>query len=143
MFSGTYFNTLDTKGRIIIPSKFRDELAGRFMLTKGLDGCLFIFTMDEWNTFRNRIKDIPISDSGGRAFIRFFFASAVECSLDKQGRIKIPQPLLDYADIVRDVVTLGVDSRVELWSREVWDAYSSTDDFSSESIAENMKKLGV
>lgn len=143
MFSGTYNHTIDSKGRIIIPSKFRSDLDGAFMLTKGLDGCLFIITMDEWDSFTERIREISVSSDQGRAFMRYFFANAVDCELDRQGRLNIPQDLLDHAKISKDVVTIGVDTRVEVWSKEVWDEYCSTPVFSSENIAENMRIVGA
>ncbi|MBR2778957.1 MAG: division/cell wall cluster transcriptional repressor MraZ [Firmicutes bacterium] len=143
MFNGRYNHTIDSKGRIIIPSKFRSGLEGVFMLTKGLDGCLFIITMDEWDSFREKIREISISSDQGRAFTRYFFSNAVDCELDKQGRLNIPQDLLDHAKISKDVVTIGVDTRVEVWSKEVWEAYCSTPMFSSENIAENMRMVGA
>lgn len=143
MFSGTYFHTLDPKGRIIIPAKFRDDLGESFMLTRGLDGCLFVFTMSAWNAFVEKLNVIPMSEDAGRAFTRYFFASAVEGKLDKQGRLNIPQQLLSHAHIDKDVVTIGVNTRIEIWSKEVWDEYTSTPAFSEDNIAENMKKLGI
>lgn len=143
MFSGTYYNTLDPKGRIIIPVKFREELGESFMVTRGLDGCLFVFTMTAWKAFVDKIDDIPMSEDAGRAFTRYFFAGAEECKLDRQGRLNIPQKLIDFAHIGRDVVTIGVNKRVELWSREVWEDYTSAPEFDEANIAENMKKLGI
>lgn len=143
MFSGTYYHTLDPKGRIIIPAKFREDLGESFMLTRGLDGCLFVFTMAAWNDFVAKLDVIPMSEDGGRAFTRYFFANAAESRLDKQGRLNIPQTLLDHAHIGKDVVSIGVNTRIEIWAKEVWDDYISTPAFSEENIAENMKKLGI
>ena len=143
MFSGTYQNSIDTKGRVIMPAKFRDELGHDFVLTKGLDNCLFIFPAAEWEKFRDKLKAVPLTSKEGRAFTRYFFASAVECEMDKQGRLNIPPVLREHAKIDRDLVTIGVDSRVEIWSKEEWDAYNELPELDSEAIAMNMEGLGI
>ena len=143
MFSGTYYHNLDSKGRIIIPSKFREELSEGFVLTKGLDHCLFLFPMSEWINFRNKLKAVPLTSKEGRAFTRYFFANAVECEMDKQGRLNIPQELRKHAHIDKAVVSIGVDSRVEIWSKADWESYNESPELDSELIAEKMEGLGI
>ena len=106
MFSGTYYHNIDSKGRIIIPSKFREELNEGFVLTKGLDNCLFLFPMSEWVNFRDKLKAVPLTSKEGRAFTRYFFANAVECEMDKQGRLNISSDLRRHAHIDKEVVSM-------------------------------------
>ncbi len=143
MFSGTYHHSLDNKGRIIIPSRFREELEEGFILTRGLDGCLFIFTSAEWDSFRELLGSDSISTADRRAFHRYFFSNAVECVLDKQGRLNLPQTLIGHAGIDKDVVTIGVDTRIEVWSAERWSAYTQGPQFDEGIIAEKLQMLGV
>lgn len=124
MFIGQFQHSLDQKGRLIIPSKFREDLGQSFVLTKGLDGCLFVYPRDEWAVLEQKLKTLPFTQKDARAFIRFFFAGAVEAEMDKQGRILIPPQLREHAGIERDVVIIGVSNRVEIWSQEQWEAYS-------------------
>ena len=143
MFSGTYHHNIDSKGRIIIPSKFREELGTGFVLTKGLDHCLFLFPMSEWINFRDKLKSVPLSSREGRAFTRYFFANAVECEMDKQGRLNIPSVLRAHAHVDKEVVSIGVDSRIEIWSREEGEKYNQSPELDSELIAEKMEGLGI
>ena len=143
MFSGTYQNSLDSKGRVVIPAKFRDELGEGFVITKGLDSCLFVFPASEWLISRDKLKKVPLTSREGRAFTRYFFASATECDMDKQGRLTIPPSLREHAKIDKELITIGVDSRVEIWSREEWEAYNDIPELDSESIAKNMEGLGI
>jgi MraZ protein len=143
MFSGTYQNSIDSKGRVIVPAKFRDELGSGFVVTKGLDHCLFIFPASEWLIFRDKLKNVPLTSKEGRAFTRYFFSSAVERDMDNQGRFNIPPMLRDHAKIEKDLVTIGVDSRIEIWSKAEWDAYIESPELDSDSIAENMEGLGI
>ena len=143
MFSGTYHHNIDSKGRIIIPSKFREELGTGFVLTKGLDHCLFLFPMSEWINFRDKLKSVPLSSREGRAFTRYFFANAVVCEMDKQGRLNIPSVLRAHAHVDKEVVSIGVDSRIEIWSREEWEKYNQSPELDSELIAEKMEGLGI
>ena len=121
MFMGTYYNSIDAKNRLIVPSRHRDQLAGKCVLTKGLDTCLYIYSMGDWEKQMDKIAELPESDPKVRAFIRHFCANAVECEFDKQGRIVIPQVLKDYAKIEKDLVTMGAMKKVEIWSKEVWE----------------------
>ncbi len=122
MFMGTTYNSIDEKNRMIVPSKMRLELGGRCVLTKGLDKCLYIYTMDSWEKQLEKIATLPESDPGVRAFIRHFCANAAECEFDKQGRIVIPAELKAYAEIERELVTMGAMSKIEVWARQTWEA---------------------
>ena len=143
MFIGEYQHTVDNKGRIIMPSKLRDDLGQNFIVTKGLDNCLFVYPMEEWKRLENKLRTLPLTNKNARAFIRFFCAGATECSLDKQGRILIPNNLREYAKIIKDVVIIGVAERIEIWAKEEWTNYNSDDNLSYEDIAEKMAELGI
>lgn len=138
MFMGEYHHTIDTKGRMIIPAKFREGLGETFVLTRGLDQCLFGYPMNEWKILEEKLKSLPLTKKDARAFTRFFFSGAVECELDKQGRINIPSPLLKYATLEKECIVIGVSNRIELWSKEVWEKYVEEQEDSFEEIAEKM-----
>lgn len=140
MFMGEYNHTIDPKGRIIIPAKFRDILGEQFVITKGLDGCLFVYDEQEWKAFEEKLKTLPITNKEARAFVRFFLAGAADVESDKQGRILIPGVLRDHAKLIKDVVLVGIGSRVEIWSKECWDNTAQFDDV--DEIAEHMQNLG-
>ena len=141
MFMGEYNHTVDPKGRVIVPSKFRETLGDEFVVTKGLDGCLFVYDMKEWNVFEEKLKSLPITNKDARQFVRFFLAGAASVEVDKQGRILIPGVLREFAELTKDVVLIGVASRVEIWSKERWNGTASYDDM--EEIAEHMADLGL
>lgn len=142
MFIGEYQHALDSKNRIIIPSKFREGLGNSFVLTKGLDGCLYAYPMDEWKKLENKLKELPITSKDARAFVRFFLSGAAEIEVDKQGRALIPQNLIEYACINKEIVSIGVSTRLEIWSKEKWIDYNEQNiDF--EEIAERMSELGI
>ncbi|QEK11944.1 division/cell wall cluster transcriptional repressor MraZ [Crassaminicella thermophila] len=143
MFIGEYFHTIDTKGRVIIPSKFREELGEKFIITKGLDNCLFVYPQEEWKNLENKLKQLPLTSRDARAFVRFFFSGATECELDKQGRITIPPNLRNHAKVDKEIVTIGVSTRVEIWSKQQWELYNETADLSYDDIAEKMVELGI
>ncbi len=143
MFIGEYRHSLDVKGRIIVPAKFRDGLGDKFVLTKGLDGCLFAYSKEEWANFEEKIKSLPLTNKDARAFVRFFFAGAVECEIDKQGRTLIPPMLREYAGLSKDIVIIGVSNRVEIWSQDKWDSYSEAEDLEADELAEKMAMLGI
>ena len=119
MFTGTYQNSIDSKNRMIIPSRYRDQLGGHCMLTRGFDRCLYIYSMDDYEVLVNKIRKLPQSDRDVRKFIREFFSNTEECHLDSQGRILIPQHLRDYAGISKNLVTKGAMDKIEIWSTEV------------------------
>lgn len=141
MFMGEYNHSIDTKGRLIIPSKFREELGDEFVVTKGLDGCLFVFPNSEWQAFEEKLKKLPLTNKSARQFVRFFVAGATPCELDKQGRILLPQTLREFAGLEKDVVLTGMLNRVEIWSKAQWLANNSYDDM--DDIAEQMTDLGL
>ncbi|MEG1362955.1 MAG: division/cell wall cluster transcriptional repressor MraZ [Clostridia bacterium] len=143
MLLGEYSHNLDTKGRISIPAKFREDLGMSFIITKGLDNCLFIYSKEEWNKFETKLKELPTSNIAARNFIRFFFSGASECEIDKQGRINIPQNLRQHANLTKDVYVIGVSTRVELWDKNVWDNYTSSDNMNMDEIAIQMSNLGI
>lgn len=122
MFTGTYHNSIDSKNRLIIPAKYRDQLCGHCMLTRGFDKCLYIYSMEDWNILVDKIKKLKQSDRDVRKFIREFFSNAEECNLDAQGRIIIPQHLRTYASITKELVTKGAMDKIEVWSAEVLEA---------------------
>ena len=128
MFMGEYSHTIDTKGRLIIPSKFREELGETFVVTKGLDGCLFVFSDEEWKAFEIKLKSLPLTNKNARQFARFFVAGATPCELDKQGRILLPATLREFAGLEKDVVLTGMLNRIEIWSKEKWNENNSLDD---------------
>ncbi|AEV69003.1 division/cell wall cluster transcriptional repressor MraZ [Acetivibrio clariflavus] len=143
MFYGEYQHSIDVKGRVIMPSKFRDGLGEKFIVTKGLDNCLFVYSLEEWSNLEAKLKSLPFTDKDVRAFVRFFFAGATECETDKQGRILIPQNLREYAGLEKDVYIIGVSTRVEIWDKAKWENYSSDENMSPDNIAEKMAMLGI
>ena len=138
MFMGEYLHAVDVKGRIIMPAKFREELGECFVITRGLDNCLFVYPLSEWTLLEQKLKALPFTRSDARAFMRFFFSGATECGLDKQGRVLIPNNLREHARLHKDVVVIGVSGRVEIWSQEVWNQYSDETGLSFENIAEKI-----
>ena len=121
MFMGTTYNSIDDKNRMIVPSRFRNELGKSCVLTKGLDRCLYIYTMEDWQKQMEKIDKLPESDPNVRKFIRHYLGNAAECEFDKQGRIVIPQELKSYAGVEKELVTVGARSKIEVWSRAVWE----------------------
>lgn len=142
MFLGEFRHSLDAKGRIIIPSKFRESLGEDYVITRGLDGCLFLFPMDEWKDYERELKNLPYTKQSSRSFIRYFTASASEGTIDKQGRALIPQNLRDVALIDKNVVIIGTPSRMEIWAENVWNEYMNSELMDYDNIAEQMEELG-
>ncbi|MEC1179453.1 division/cell wall cluster transcriptional repressor MraZ [Metasolibacillus meyeri] len=138
MFMGEYVHSIDVKGRLIVPSKFRESLGEAFVITRGLDNCIFGYPMDEWRKLEEKLKSLPMTKKDARAFARFFFSGATEVELDKQGRINIPATLVQYANLEKECVVLGVSSRIEIWAKEAWDTYYDESEASFNEIAENM-----
>lgn len=143
MLLGEYNNKLDEKGRVSVPAKFRDDLGHSFIVTKGLDNCLFAYSKEEWATFEAKLKTLPLTNPNARNFIRFFFAGATECETDKQGRINIPQNLREYAGLKKEVYVVGVSTRVEIWDKEKWDSYTSEENMDVNELAIQMSNLGI
>ena len=141
MFMGEYNHTIDAKGRLIVPSKFRETLGDTFVVTKGLDGCLFVYDNKEWAIFEEKLKSLPITNKEARQFVRFFLAGAAEVEVDKQGRILVPNVLREFAELNKDVVLIGVASRTEIWSKERFEGMATYEDM--DEIAEHMAELGL
>ena len=142
MFMGEYQHGLDSKNRMIVPAKLREGLGEKFVITKGLDGCLYAYPMEEWRILEEKLKSLPLTNKDARAFVRFFFSGACEIETDKQGRGLIPQNLKEYAAIEKEIVSIGALTKVEIWSKEKWQTYNESDmDF--DSIAEKMGNLGI
>lgn len=138
MFMGEYQHTIDAKGRLIIPSKFREHMMDGFVITRGLDGCLFGYTQLEWRNLEDKLKKLPLTKRDNRAFTRFFFSGATEVELDKMGRVNIPNNLLEFANIEKACVIIGVSNRIEIWAQNIWHTYyeKSEEDFND--IAESL-----
>jgi MraZ protein len=142
MFYGEYEHTIDKKGRLIIPSKFRDSFKEyditKLYITRGLDKCLFIFTENEWKSQETKFKSVSFTKAEARKFNRLYFSGASELEFDRQGRILIPKYLKDFAGIKRDVMLIGVSNRVEVWSKDMWQSYYNGSKDSFEEIAEKL-----
>lgn len=143
MFLGEYAHALDDKGRLTIPSRFREGLGPNCVVTRGLDRCLFVYPPDEWQTLADKLSTLPLTKGDARAFVRLLFSGAAECEMDKQGRILLTPQLREYAAIDRDVVVIGVSKRVEIWSAAQWRQYSESSADSYEAIAEKIVDLGI
>ena len=141
MFIGEYSHTIDTKGRLIVPSKFREQLGEEFVVTKGLDGCLFVYENTEWKSFEEKLHALPLTNANARKFSRFFLVGASACEVDKQGRILIPTALRDFAKLEKVVVLVGFRSRIVIWNKAIWAEKNVYDDM--DEIAENMEGLGI
>ena len=141
MFMGEYNHIIDAKGRLIIPARFRELLGEEFILTKGLDGCLSIYPMDEWKAFEEKLRALPLTNKNARTFTRFFVAGATNCELDRQGRILVPQTLREFAGLEKEVVLTGNLDRIEIWSKEKRSENCNYDDM--DSIAESMQDMGI
>ena len=143
MLIGEYEHSLDTKGRLIMPAKLREDIGEKFIITKGLDGCLFGFSQSEWTNFEEKLKTLPLTNKNARDFVRFFLSGAIECEIDKQGRFLIASNLREYATMEKEVVIIGVGTRIEIWNRDKWKTYNSDENISADAIAENMTMLGI
>lgn len=143
MFLGTYRNSIDTKNRMIVPSRFRDQLGGRCMLTKGFDECLYIYTMDDFEAMAEKLAALPQSDAGFREFIRDFFGNSTICDLDSQGRILIPQNLREYANITKDLVTTGAMNKIEIWSVETKEEFDMSAKMKDSSFTDRLAEYGI
>jgi len=139
-FMGEYNHSIDAKGRIIVPSKFREKLGDRFIVTKGLDGCLWVFSTSEWESFSGKLTSLPVARRDARNFTRFFLAGATEAETDKMGRILLPQVLRDYAKLDKDAVLIEAGNRVEIWNKDEWTDISTFDNVND--LAEQMGEWG-
>lgn len=138
MLMGEYHHTIDDKGRLIIPSKFRYELGEEFIVTRGLEECLFVYPQDKWDKITSKLNKLPFTKKDARSFTRFFLSGATAMEFDKQGRINITSSLISYADIKKDCVIIGVGDRLEIWSQEKWDNFYNTNKDAMSDIAENL-----
>ncbi len=140
MLMGEFHHNIDDKGRLIIPSKFRYELGEKFVITRGLEKCLFVYSLDEWAKIIDRLKSLPFTNKDARNFTRFFLSGAAECEFDRQGRINITSPLVHYADLTSKCVIIGANDRLEIWAEDNWDTFFSENEDSLAEIAENLFK---
>lgn len=143
MFIGEYQHTIDEKGRVAIPVKFRAKLSGGAVVTRGLDNCLFLYSREEWEKLANKLATLPISQADARAFARLMLAGAMDVELDKQGRVVLPAYLRGYAGMKNSVVVAGLFNRVEIWDEGAWKSYKANAEKESSSIAEHLSNLGV
>lgn len=141
MFMGEYSHSVDTKGRLIVPAKFREQLGEQFVVTKGMDGCLYVYSDEEWKNIEAKFREINLTTKDARKFMRFFFAGAAACEVDKQGRILIPSVLREYAGLDKDVVLVGVLTKIEIWDKERYENAGAYDDM--DEIVERMAELGL
>ncbi len=141
MFIGEYEHSVDAKGRLIMPAKLREDIGDKFVVTKGLDGCLFAYSQTEWLNFEEKLKTLPLTNKNARDFVRFFLAGATECEIDKQGRFLISGNLRNYAALEKEVVIVGVLNRIEIWNKDKWN--NLDENISADEIAENMESLGI
>lgn len=138
MFIGEYNHTVDVKGRVSMPAKFRDDLGESFYITRGMEGCLFIYDSKEWNVMDDKLRNLKFTAKSARGFSRLFYAGAMEVTLDKQGRILIPPHLREFAEIEKDVIIIGVSTRIEVWSKQKWEQYLEEDSMNYDELAEKL-----
>ncbi|EGG80640.1 protein MraZ [Lachnospiraceae bacterium 2_1_46FAA] len=143
MLTGEFNHSIDAKGRLIIPSKFRENLGENFVITKGLDGCLFLYPDNEWKTFEEKLRTLPLTNKDARIFTRFFLGSAVDGGLDKQGRVLISSALRNFARLEKEVVLVGVLDRVEIWDKAKWEENNTVIEDNMDDIASHMEELGL
>lgn len=144
MLGGEYRHTVDDKGRVSIPVKFRNELGNVFVVSKGIgENCLFIFTLLEWRRLEEKIRKLPLTDKKARRFSRYLVGGASECEIDKQGRVILPQYLREYASLKKDVVLVGLTTRVEIWDVDLWNHYNDPENEEFGDIEDDMESLGI
>ena len=140
MLIGEYHHNIDDKGRLIIPSKFREDIGDKFVATRGLDGCLFVYAMNEWEKIISKLKELPFTKKDARTFNRFFMSGAAVCEFDKQGRINISTPLINYANLNKNCVIIGVSERLEIWNEQNWNEFIKNNENNFSQIADNLFK---
>ena len=138
MFMGEYHHTIDEKGRIIIPSKFREDLGEKFIITRGIENCLFVYSLSSWEKITNKLESLPFTKKDARQFVRFFLSGATTAEFDKQGRVNITSPLISYANLQKDCVVIGTGDRLEIWSQEDWNVFFESASSNMSDIAENL-----
>ena len=143
MFMGEFQHSIDAKGRLIVPSKLREKLGEKFVVTRGLDGCLFGYPLSEWEKLEEKLNEMPLAKKDARTFVRFFYSAATECEIDKQDRINIPVTLRNHADLTKSCVIIGVSNRIEIWDETRWQAFSEEAEENFDEIAETMIDFGL
>ena len=138
MFMGEYHHSIDDKGRLIIPSKFRNDLGDEFVITRGIENCLFAYPKDNWEKIVNKLETLPFTKKDARTFTRFFLSGATAAEFDKQGRINITSPLISYANIIKECVIIGTGDRLEIWALEEWNKFFDSAKNNMSDIAENL-----
>lgn len=138
MFIGEYHHSIDEKGRVIIPAKFREELGDNFIITRGIENCLFVYSLDNWDKICAKLNSLPFTRKDARVFNRFFMSGATSVELDKQGRVNISSPLIQYANINKECVIIGTGDRLEIWSLEEWNLFFDSNKDNMSDIAENL-----
>ncbi len=138
MFMGEFHHNIDDKARIVLPSKFREELGESFIVTRGLEGCLFVYSKEEWMNIVKKLKQLPFTKKDARAFLRFFLSGAIECQTDKQGRVALPLPLVNYANLKNKCVVIGVNDRLEIWSEDAFDEFFKENEANISDLAESL-----
>ena len=141
MFIGEYRHNLDSKGRIVIPAKFRDELHNTFILTRGFDGCLTVYSLEQWNKLFEEVNKLPTTKMAARKYVRMLTSTATECSPDNQGRIQIPSFLSKPVNITKECIVLGANDHIEIWDKDTWETYYTDASNSFEEVAENLSEL--
>ena len=142
MFDGEYYHTIDAKGRLILPARFREELGESFVITRGLDGCLFVYTQSEWQALDEKLQKLPLINKGARELTRFFSAGFTQCEPDKQGRILVPAGLRNHARLKKDVCMIGAGNRIEIWDKEIWETNMSAISDNMDELLEGMQDMG-
>ena len=142
MFMGEFHHSIDDKGRLILPAKFREDLGDNFIITRGLEECLFIYSISEWEKITHKLNNLPFTKKDARSFMRFFLSGATATEFDKQGRINITSPLISYADLKKECVIIGVGDRIEVWSKEKWDDFYNSNKEKLSDIAETLFDSG-
>ena len=140
---GEYEHSIDTKGRLIMPAKLKEDIGEKFIITKWLDGCLFVYSQKEWQVCEEKLRTFPLTNKDARALMRFFLAGATECEIDKQGRFLIASNLREFAGLEKEVVIIGVLNKIEIWSKDKWLKYSEEENMEADEIAEKMSNLGI
>ena len=143
MFMGEYAHNIDKKGRIIIPAKFREELGDHVIITRGLDGCLAVYTKEQWETIYEQLMKLPSTKKDARMFVRMMTSKAAECEIDAQGRVLIPSPLVKLAELVKECMVIGAANHVEIWSRARWEPVDEEANDAFEDIAESLTEFMI
>lgn len=143
MLIGEYEHSIDTKGRLSMPAKLKADIGEKFVVTKGLEGCLFVYSLTEWQNFEEKLRAFPLTNKNARTLTRFFLAGATECEIDKQGRFLIASNLREYANLEKEVVIIGVLGRIEIWDKQKWKEFNEKENNSVEDIAESLAELGI